>query len=119
MSIANASAVVGRSVELLQTLATAGFSSAVPLGDVPAANETQLLYGPNMADVAADVAALFKLPASAVKVDPTVSGVRLVVGTDWGSGAEFGTLVLPADIVASTAAQTGECMTVNPQYYTY
>ena len=119
VSIANASAVVGRSVELLQTLATAGFSSAVPLGDVPAANETQLLYGPNMADVAADVAALFKLPASAVKVDPTVSGVRLVVGTDWGSGAEFGTLVLPADIVASTAAQTGECMTVNPQYYTY
>ncbi|WP_303387724.1 LCP family protein [Arthrobacter sp.] len=119
ISVANASAVVGRSVQLLQTLAGAGFTNAWQAGDIVAAPTTQLLYGPNMADVAADVAALFKLPATAVVSDPTVNGLSLVVGTDWTSGAEFGKIVVPKDIVASTADNGGECLTVNPLYYTY
>ena len=119
ISVANASAVVGRSIVLLQTLASAGFTNAWQAGDIAAAPTTQLLYGPNMADVATDVAALFKLPATAVVSDPTVNGLSLVVGTDWTSGAEFGKIVVPKDIVASTADNGGECLTVNPLYYTY
>ena len=76
-----------------------------------------MLYGPDMADVAADVAKLFKLPATAVKSDPTITGVSLVVGNDWASGTEFGKIVVPDDIVASTAAQADGCLMVNPAYY--
>lgn len=118
ISVANASAVVGRTVGLLQNLATAGFSSAWQAGDIPAVAETKVLYGPDMADVAADVAALFGIPANAVVSDPTIYGVSLVVGTDWASGTEFGKITVPEDIVASTADQGGECLTVNPLYYT-
>lgn len=117
VGVTNASAVVGRSIELLQGLAAAGFTNSWQAGDVAAQNETQLLYGPNMADVAADIAALFKLPATAVKEDPTVNGISLVVGTDWGSGTEFGTVVVPKDIVSSTADQANQCLVVNPDYY--
>ncbi|MGO2541071.1 MAG: LCP family protein [Specibacter sp.] len=117
IGVANASAVVGRSIELMQSLVNAGFSSSYELGDVPAQGESKVLYGADMADVAADVADLFKLPASAVQEDPTVTGVSLVIGTDWVSGTEFGTSVVPPDIVASTADQGGSCLTVNPLYY--
>ena len=117
VSVANASAVVGRSIELLKALSTAGFAGAWQAGDVPAVNETQVLYGADMADVAADVAAVFNIPASAVKADPTITGVSLVIGTDWVSGTTFGTVVVPPDIVASTADDSGGCLTVNPLKY--
>ncbi|POH58622.1 LCP family protein [Arthrobacter glacialis] len=119
VSVTNASAVVGRTVEIVQALAQAGFNSSWQAGDVPSRAESQVLYGPEMADVAADVAKLFNLPATAVKSDPTISGVSLVVGADWVSGTEFGKIVVPADIVASTADQGGECLRVNPYYYTF
>ena len=119
ISVANASAVVGRSLELLQTLASAGFTNSWQAGDLPLAAKTQLLYGPDMKDVAGDIAALFKIPASAVSADPSVSGLSLIVGTDWVSGSEFGKIVVPKDIVASTADQGGECLTINPLYYTF
>ena len=119
ISVANASAVVGRSLELLQTLASAGFTNSWQAGDLPPAAKTQLLYGPDMKDVAGDIAALFKIPASAVSADPSVSGLSLIVGTDWVSGSEFGKIVVPKDIVASTADQGGECLTINPLYYTF
>ncbi|ALV44902.1 cell envelope-related function transcriptional attenuator common domain-containing protein [Arthrobacter alpinus] len=117
VSVTNASAVVGRSIELLQALSTAGFTGAWQAGDVPSVNETQVLYGADMGDVAADVAALFKIPATAVKSDPTITGVSVVVGTDWASGTAFGAVVVPPDIVASTADDSAGCLTVNPLKY--
>jgi len=118
ISVANASAVTGRAVELLKSLAGAGYTAAVSAGDVPAQNQTQILYGANMADVAADMATLFKIPATALKSDPAISGLQIVVGTDWTAGTEYGKVVVPKDIVSSTAAQGNECLTVNPLYYT-
>ncbi|MFQ4148976.1 LCP family protein [Arthrobacter sp. LAPM80] len=117
VNVTNASGVVGRSVELLQALAAKGFSSSWQAGDIATQAQTKVLFGPDMGDVAGDVARLFKIPATAVRPDPTVSGVQLVVGSDWGSGTEFGKIVVPEDIVSSTAAQRGECMVVNPAYY--
>lgn len=118
ISVTNASAIVGRATEVLQGLASAGFTNSWSGGDVAAANETKVLYGHDMADVATDVAKLFGIPASAVRSDPAVAGVQLVIGTDWTSGTEFGKIVVPKDIVASTADQSGGCLTVNPLYYT-
>ncbi|NVM96813.1 LCP family protein [Arthrobacter wenxiniae] len=119
IGVANASAIAGRATEVLQSLATAGFTNSWAAGDVAAQNETRVLYGHDMGDVAADIAKHFKIPASAVKSDPSISGVQLVIGTDWTSGTEFGKIVVPKDIVASTADQSGGCLTVNPLYYTY
>lgn len=119
ISVVNATAIVGRSIELVQALAADGFSNAWQAGDVPAVSETQLLYGADMADVAADLATKFKLPPAAVQFDATVTGISLVVGADWVSGQEYGTIVVPENIVASTAEEDAGCMTVNPLYYTY
>lgn len=119
ISVVNATAVVGRSLELVQALAAAGFSNAWQAGDIPAVSETKLLYGAEMADVAADLATLFNLPPAAVQFDATVAGISLVVGADWISGTQYGTIVVPENIVASTAEQDAGCMKVNPLYYTY
>lgn len=119
ISVVNATAVVGRSIELVQALAAEGFSNAWQAGDVPTASATQLLYGADMADVAADLATMFNLPPEAVQFDATVTGIRLVVGADWVSGKQYGTVVVPENIVASTAEQDAGCMKVNPLYYTY
>lgn len=119
ISVANASAIVGRATEVLQGLAAAGFTNSWSGGDVAAQNQTKVLYGQDMADVARDVAKLFNIPAAAVQSDPSVAGVQLVIGTDWTSGTEFGKITVPKDIVSSTADQSGGCLKVNPLYYTY
>ncbi|WP_170133145.1 LCP family protein [Arthrobacter livingstonensis] len=118
ISVANASAVVGRATEVLQGLAAAGFTNSWSGGDVAAQNQTKVLYGQDMADVARDVAKLFNIPATAVQSDPSVTGVQLVIGTDWTSGTEYGKITVPKDIVSSTADQSGGCLKVNPLYYT-
>ncbi|MBP2414447.1 LCP family protein required for cell wall assembly [Arthrobacter stackebrandtii] len=117
ISVANASTLAGRTTELIQALAADGFASTWPAGDLAAQTETKVLYGTNMADVAHDVAALFKLPDTALVEDPAITGVQLVVGTDWVSGTDYGTVVVPDNIVQSTADQTGQCLTVNPDMY--
>jgi LCP family protein required for cell wall assembly len=119
ISVANASAVLDRSTGILQVLTKAGFANSWSAGDVAAANKTQVQYGSDMKDVALDVAKLFKIPTSAVVSDPNITGVQLVIGTDFTSGAEYGKIVVPEGIVSSTAAQGNECLTVNPLYYTY
>ncbi|ALE06053.1 hypothetical protein AL755_12190 [Arthrobacter sp. ERGS1:01] len=119
VSVANASAVVDRSTEIMASLAKAGFTGTWSAGDIAASNKTRVLYGADMKDVATDVAKMFKIPTSAVVSDPTISGVQLVIGTDWSSGTQYGKIVVPKGIVSSTAAQDNECLTVNPAYYTY
>ncbi len=117
ISVANASTLAGRTTEIIQALAADGFASTWPAGDLAVQPETKLMYGTNMADVAQDVAALFKLPATALVEDPSITGVQLVVGTDWVSGTDYGTVVVPENIVQSTAEHNGQCLTVNPDMY--
>ena len=119
VSVANASAVVDRATEVMASLTKAGFTGTWSAGDIAASNKTQVLYGANMKDVAQDVAKRFKIPTSAVVSDPGISGVQLVIGTDWTTGTQYGKVVVPEGIVSSTAAQGNECLTVNPAYYTY
>ncbi len=119
VTVANASSLTGRTVELVQLLAANGFTNSWSVGDVPTQAETQLRYGIDMADAAKDVGALFQMPESAMVADPAVTGIRLVVGSDWVSGTEFGTVVVPENIVASTADESGQCLAVNPQFYSF
>ncbi|MGO4385324.1 LCP family protein [Specibacter sp. RAF43] len=118
ISVVNASAVAGRGTELLQHLAATGYTGAWSAGDVPAENVTKVLYGADMADVAADVARAFKIPGTAVTADPRITGVQLVVGTDWVSGKAYGEVAVPEGVVSSTAEQSDQCLVVNPLYYT-
>ena len=74
ITVANASAVVDRSTEILQALVKGGFANSWRPGTSPA-RKTQVLYGADMSDVADDVATLFKIPATAVVADPNVTGV--------------------------------------------
>ncbi len=117
VTVTNASGVVGRSMELFQVLAANGFTQSLQARDVPVQGVTQIVHGADMADVAADIAALFGVPASAVSADPTVTGVNLLVGSDWGSGTKYGDFTVPEDIVSSTAAEAEQCLVVNPAYY--
>ncbi|GAA5229616.1 LCP family protein [Arthrobacter cryoconiti] len=119
ITVTNGSTVAGRSLELIKALAGQGYTLSSNGGDIAAQNKTTILYGADMADVAHDVAVLFKISDSAVHSDPTVRGVKVVVGTDWISGVDFGTVTVPKDIVSSTAAESDQCLTVNPLYYTY
>jgi len=78
-------------------------------------DQTVLYYGPGFADVAADVAALFGIPAAQVQEAPGVAGVQLYVGTDFGTGTAYGAASVPSDVVNQTASDA-VCQQVNPLY---
>ncbi len=71
-------------------------------------------YGAGFADVAADVAAMFGLPATSVQQVASVQGVQLYAGQDFATG-DKPTLPAPKpnDVVAQTA-QDQTCQTTNP-----
>lgn len=115
--VENASAVSGRGDQILQELIAKGFSATTSAGDVTAVNQSEILYGPTMESAAKDLATLLKLPATAVKADASVTGVAVVIGTDWTEGVSFGKVVVPKDIVSSTANQNDECLVVNYAYW--
>jgi hypothetical protein len=74
-------------------------------------------YGPEFADVAADVAALFGIPAAQVVPSSGVSGVQLYLGSDFPSGTKYGKTSVPKDIVNQTAGDT-VCQQANPELIT-
>ncbi|MDJ0357489.1 LCP family protein [Paenarthrobacter sp. PH39-S1] len=116
VTVVNASGAADRNTELLAALTAAGYTD---LGQSTAATAaaTTISYGNGFQDVATDVAALFRIPASALVASPGVSGVRLNAGSDFASGTAYGQSALPPDIVASTADQSGKCLSVNPDMY--
>jgi hypothetical protein len=116
ITILNGSGVAGRNTDLVAALAAAGYTDTGQ-ASAPAISATVVAYGPNFADVGADVGALFGIPATSVVPDPGIVGVQLRVGSDFSSGTTFGKAVLPQDIVSSTAGQSGGCLVVNPEQY--
>ncbi len=116
ISVVNATGIPDRTTELTAALQGAGYTDLL---QVPAdtAATTTIGYGEGFQDIATDVAALFGIPASALVASTGVNGVRLNIGTDFASGTTFGKTVLPPNIVASTADQSGKCLTVNPDMY--
>jgi LCP family protein required for cell wall assembly len=116
ITVTDATGQQTRSAELAAVLAGAGFTSLTQ-NAAPPAPTTQVLYGPNFQDVATDVAAQFGIPAAQIAPSPSVTGVQLVIGSDFASGTAFGAAPLPENIVSATADQQVQCQSVNPLYY--
>jgi len=113
ITVTNATGVQGRSLELANALAAAGYTDTAQNTAAAAVGTTQILYGPDFADVAGDVANLFGIPASALVPTPGINGVRIQAGQDFLSGVKFGQTELPPDVVSQTAQQPTQCQSVN------
>ena len=112
VTVANGTGVPGRAQEIIQALVTGGFTQTGRLEAQPVA-QSVVYYGPEFADVAADVAALLGIPAAQVLPAPAVGGVQVYLGTDFTSGATYGAVALPEDIVNQTAGDA-VCQQANP-----
>ncbi|WP_267275226.1 LCP family protein [Arthrobacter sp. CDRTa11] len=112
VTVANGTGVPGRSQEIAQALISGGF---IQLGQLEAAPVAQSLvyYGPEHADVAADVAALLGIPAEQVQSAPALIGVQVYLGEDFSSGITYGATPVPKDIVNQTAGDA-LCQQANP-----
>jgi LCP family protein required for cell wall assembly len=113
VTVANGSAVPARTQEIVEALAAGGFTQVGQLEAEPTA-KTMVYYGADFADVAADVAALFGIPASQVAPSPGIAGVQIYLGADFASGTKFGKTTVPKDIVNQTAKEA-TCQTANPE----
>jgi LCP family protein required for cell wall assembly len=118
VTVANGSGVPARSQEIMQALIAGGFTELDQLAARPVAT-TAVYFGPEFADVAADVAALLGIPATQVLPASGVQGVQVYLGSDFASGTptEEPAVDLPGDIVNQTAGDT-VCQQANPALIT-
>jgi LCP family protein required for cell wall assembly len=114
VAVANGSGVATRAQELMAVLTGNGFTQAVSYLANPV-DRTVVYYGAGFADVAADVATLYGIPAAQVQQAAGVAGVQLYVGTDFGTGLVYGAASVPPDVVNQTASDA-VCQQVNPLY---
>ncbi|WP_309304053.1 LCP family protein [Arthrobacter sp. CJ23] len=112
VAVADGSGLAGRAQELMATLTGDGFTQAIAYAANPVA-QTVVYYGDGFADVAADVAALYGIPAAQVQLSKAVSGVQFYVGGDFSSGSTYGAASVPDDVVNQTAGDA-VCQTANP-----
>ncbi|MET9113839.1 LCP family protein [Streptomyces longwoodensis] len=115
-------AVRGRAGTIADVLTGKGFTRAVADHTAATAEPTTIVRYPS-ADLQADaqvVARALGLPASAVKKSTDVSGITLVVGADWRSGTAYRAPATkdttPDSAQAINAADTSQCMHVDPAY---
>lgn len=116
VAVANGSGVGTRAQEIMAVLTGNGFAQSVSYLANPV-DQTVVYFGAGFADVAADVATLFGIPATQVQESPGVAGVQLYIGTDFGTGTAYGAASVPSDVVNQTASDA-VCQQVNPLYIT-
>ena len=113
ITVVNGTADATRTQEIVEAVVAGGFTQVGQFEDRTTA-KTMVYYGPEFADVAADVAALFGIPAAQMAPSSGVSGVQLYLGTDFASGTKYGKTTVPKDIVNQTASDT-VCQQANPE----
>ena len=119
VSIANGTGVAGRSTAIAGLLSDAGFTKVTKL-QAQAQSQTMVYYSAGFEDVAADMAALFGLPATSVQQVANIQGVQLYAGTDFATGTKPAAPPSSADSSGSVVAQTGSdqtCQSANPAGY--
>ncbi len=113
VTVANGSGVPGRAQEIVQALISGGFTQAGQFEATPVA-QSVIYYGPDFADVAADVAAVLGIPAAQLLPAPNIPGVQVYLGTDFTTGVTYGApAALPENIVNQTA-KDASCQQANP-----
>ncbi|MFJ4695225.1 LCP family protein [Streptomyces sp. NPDC088766] len=112
----------GRAAAVTQLLAGKGFTGAKADTSPATPEKTTVIRYPS-ADLQADalrVAKVLGIPAGQVKRSTEVSGVTLFVGADWRSGTAYKAPVkddrTPASAETMNAADTSQCMHVDPAY---
>ncbi|NKQ28382.1 LCP family protein [Streptomyces galbus] len=115
-------AVRGRAGTIADLLTGKGFTRAVADHTAATAEPTTVVRYPS-AGLQADAQAVARalgLPAGAVKKSTDVSGITLVVGADWRSGTAYQAPAkkdrTPDSAQAINAADTSQCMHVDPAY---
>ncbi|MFF4214273.1 LCP family protein [Streptomyces sp. NPDC001796] len=116
--------VPGRARDISQALVEKGFARAVP--DTTAAlSEDQTVVRYPSADLEGDaksVATALGIPMSAVKKSTDVSGVTVIVGSDWRTGTSYPKQStpkpgdLPSNSDAINSSDAGQCMDVYAPY---
>ncbi|MDT0168064.1 LCP family protein [Pseudarthrobacter sp. BRE9] len=116
VSIANGTGVTGRSNAISGLLSDAGFTNVTKL-QAQDQDKTMVYYSAGFEDVAADVAALFGLPAGSVQQVANIQGVQLYAGTDFATGTKPAAPPSSVDSLGGVVAQTGSdqtCQSANP-----
>jgi len=119
VSVANGTGVAGRSNAIAAELSQAGFTKLTKL-QAQTQSQTMVYYSAGFEDVAADVAALFGLPASSILPVTNIQGVQLYAGTDFATGTKPAAPPSSADSSGSVVAQTGSdqtCQSTNALGY--
>ncbi|MFD5265663.1 LCP family protein [Streptomyces sp. NPDC058335] len=112
----------GRASAVTEVLVGKGFTDAKADTSPATTEKTTVIRYPS-ADLQADalrVAKALGVPAGQVKQSTEVSGVTLFVGADWRSGTAYKAPVeddrTPTSAETMNAADTGQCMHVDPAY---
>lgn len=113
VTVANGTNVPGRGNEIGALMTGAGFTKLAVI-QAQARAQTMVYYGPGFADVAADVASMFGLPATSVQQDAGVQGVQLYAGEDFTTGAKPAPPARAAGGVVAQTANDQTCQTANP-----
>ncbi|NUT69604.1 LCP family protein [Pseudarthrobacter sp. C4D7] len=116
VSVANGTGVAARSNAIAALLSDAGYTNLAKLPAQPQ-SQTMVYYSAGFEDVAADVAALFGLPATRVQQVANIQGVQLYAGSDFATGTKPAAPPSSADSSGSIVAQTGSdqtCQSANP-----
>jgi LCP family protein required for cell wall assembly len=112
VTVANGTAVPGRSNDIAALLSGAGYTKLVRI-QAQARAQTMVYYGSGYQDVAGDVAAVFGLPAASVQQASDVQGVQLYAGEDFATGAKPAPAASGGNVVAQTANEQ-TCQPTNP-----
>jgi len=107
ITVANGTGVTGRSTAIGAMFTDAGFAKVTRI-QATARPQTMVYYSAGFADVAADVAAMFGLPATSVQQVANIQGVQLFAGEDFATGDKP---TLPTADPGSVVAQTAQDQT--------
>jgi LCP family protein required for cell wall assembly len=113
VTVANGTNVPGRSNDIATLITGAGYTKLARIQAQPRA-QSMVYYGPGFADVAADIGALFGLPAAGIQQVAGIQGVQFYAGEDFATGIKPALPApTPSDVVAQTANDQ-TCQTTNP-----
>lgn len=113
VTVANGTAVGGRSQDIAALLASGGYTNLARIQAQPR-KQTMIYYGPGFDDVADDIAAMFAIPAANAQQVSSVTGIHLYAGEDFATGNKPVIPSPPPSDVITQTAQDQSCQATNP-----